>query len=287
MLRDARYALRMLLKSPGFTLIATLTLALGIGANTAIFSVVNAVLLAPLPYPQAKQIHLIQQQNLREDLKGLGFAPAGFREFERQVTSFQQVAAARYNYVNLTRVEKPTQLTDGLVTQNYFDVFGVAPVLGRTFNAEDAAPGAKPTIVLGHKLWQTSFGGRTSILGEEIMLDDEPHTVIGVMPRTFKEPFNVAEAWRVFPRSGGENLASTARFWAVLGRLKPNVPNATVQAELNTIAARLAQSEPRFYDGWEITLKPLHEAVVGDYNKGLPLVVGALNPFGESWIHHG
>jgi hypothetical protein len=124
-MNDLRFALRQLRKSPSFTLIAVLTLALGIGANTAIFSVVHAVLLAPLPYPDDHQIVTIESRNVQRNLHNQGFAPAGFREFEKQVTSFQHLAGARYNYVNLTRVEKPTQLTDGIVTQGYFDVLGV------------------------------------------------------------------------------------------------------------------------------------------------------------------
>ena len=274
-MNDLRYAFRQLRKSRSFTAIAVLTLALGIGANTAIFSVVHAVLLAPLPYPDDHQLVTIQARNVQRNLHNQGFAPAGFREFEKQVTSFQDVAASRYNYVNLTRVEQPTQLTDGMVTHHYFDVLGVKPLIGRTFTAEDAAGGAKATVVLNYALWQTQFGGRTSLIGEEIVLDDEPHTVIGVMPQTFKEPFNVASCYRVFRAEGGENLTANARYWGVIARLKPGVPIETVNAELATIAARFAQADPRFYGGWEFSMRSLREAVVGDYSNGLLLVIGA------------
>src|SRR5262245_45969807 len=211
---------RSLLKSPGFTLTVILTLALGIGANTAIFSVVHAVLLAPLPFPDADRIVAINSRNLQRNLTGQGHAPAGFRELEKQVTSFEHIAAFRYNYANLTRVEKPTQLTDSLVTLRFFDVLGVKPMLGRTFLPEDAAAGAPPVVVLSHSLWQSHFGGRTSLVGETITLDDKPVTVIGIMPKTFKEPANIAGAWRVFPNEGGENLATSGRFWSVLARVK-------------------------------------------------------------------
>lgn len=274
-MNDLRFAFRQLRKSPGFTVVAILTLALGIGANTAIFSVVHAVLLAPLPFPQPEQLVTIQSRNVQQNVKGQGFAPAGFREFEKQVTTLESVAGGRYNYVNLTRIEKPTQLTDGIVTQRYFDVLGVKPLIGRTFRPEDAAGGAKPTVVLTYGLWQTHFGGRNGILGEDIMLDDVPHTVIGVMPRTFKEPFNISSCFRVFPSDGGENLAANSRHWAVIGRLKTDVPLTTVQAELATIAARFAQADPRFYNGWDFSLTPLREAVVGEYSSGLLLVIGA------------
>jgi len=270
-----RHALRSLRKSPGFTCTVVLTLALGIGANTAIFSVVHAVLLAPLPYPDADRLVAIHSRNQQQHIEDSSFAPAGFRDFEKQVTSFESVAAERYNYTNLTRIEKPTLLTDGVVTQTFFAVLGAKPLLGRTFLLEDAAPGAKPTVVLGFRLWQSQFAGRSDLIGETIMLDDVPHIVIGIMPKTFKEPLDIAGSWRVFPNTGGENLAANSRFWNVIGRLKPQVSQSAVQAELDTIAARLAQSDRAFYAGWDFTLQPLRDVVIGNYRDGLLLVIGA------------
>ena len=270
-----RFALRQLRKSPGFTFVAVLTLALGIGANTAIFTVVHAVLVAPLPFPEADRIVVVQSRSLQENLKGQGIAPAGFREIEKQATSFETIAASRYNYDNLTRVEKPTSLTGSLVTQDYFRVLGEKAFIGRTFTREDAAASAKPTVLLSYDLWQKQFGGRREIVGETVTLDDVPHEVIGVMPRSFKDPFNISSEWRLFPNEGGENSVANSRFWGVIGRLKPGVPVSTVQAELATIAARFAQSDAKFYKGWEFTLKPLRDEVVGNYREGLLLVVGA------------
>src|SRR5918996_235921 len=183
-MNDLRFALRQLRKSPGFTFVVVLTLALGIGANTAIFTVVNAVLLSPLPYPDADQLVMVQSRNFQENLKGLGFAPAGFRDVEKQVTSFDGLAATRYNYDNLTGIEKPTSVTGSLVTQDYFKVLGERALIGRTFTKEDAAANAKPSVVLSYDLWQKQFGGRREIVGESVTLDDMPHEVIGVMPRT-------------------------------------------------------------------------------------------------------
>ncbi|MEY2562847.1 MAG: hypothetical protein QOH88_1040 [Verrucomicrobiota bacterium] len=274
-MNNLRYALRQLRKSPGFTFVAVLTLALGIGANTAIFTVVNAVLLQPLPFPDADRLVAVQSRNFQENLKGLGFAPAGFRDLEKQVTSFESIAAFRYNYDNLTGVEKPTSLTGSLVTQDYFKVLGEKALIGRTFTREDAAANAKPTAVLSYDLWQTQFGARSDLVGSSITLNDVPHEVIGIMPRTFKDPYNVPAIWRIFPNEGGENMVANARFWAALGRLKPGVPTATVQAELSTIAGRLAQSDPKFYKGWDLNLSPLRDEVVGNYREGLLLVVGA------------
>jgi putative ABC transport system permease protein len=270
-----RYALRQLRKSPGFTFIAVLTLALGIGANTAIFTVVNAVLLSPLPYPDADRLVAVQSRNFQENLKGLGFAPAGFRDVEKQVTSFDGLAAFRYNYDNLTGVEKPTSLTGGLVTQDYFKVLGEKALIGRTFTREDAAANAKPSAVVSYDLWQKQFGGRSDLVGSTITLNDVPHEIIGIMPRTFKDPYNVPSLWRIFPNEGGENAVANARFWAALGRLKPGIPAPTVQAELSTIAGRLAQSDRKFYKGWDLNVSPLRDEVVGNYREGLLLVVGA------------
>jgi putative ABC transport system permease protein len=274
-MNDLRYAFRQLVKSPGFTAVGILTLALGIGANTAIFTVVHAVLLAPLPFPNADRIVSVEWRNLPENLKDQGFSPAGFREFEREATSFESLSANRYNYDNLTGVEKPTLLTGGMVTQNYFRVLGEQALIGRTFTAEDAAAGAKGTVILSYPLWQKQFGGRREIVGESITIDDVPHEVIGVMPRSFKDPFNKAVEWRPFPNEGGENMVANARFWNVMGRVKPGVPQATVEAELGTIAARFAQNDPKFYKGWDFTVHSLQQEVVGDFAQGLLLVVGA------------
>src|ERR1700682_2227116 len=153
-MNDLRFALRQLRKSPGFTFVAVLTLALGIGANTAIFTVVHAVLLAPLPFPDADRIVAVQSRNLQENLTREALAPAGFRELEKQATSFESIAASRYNYDNLTRVEKPTTVTASLVTQGYFRVLAERALIGRTFTREDAAANAKPAVVLSSALWQ-------------------------------------------------------------------------------------------------------------------------------------
>ncbi|MEY2488157.1 MAG: hypothetical protein QOC70_99 [Verrucomicrobiota bacterium] len=274
-MNNLRYALRQLRKSPAFTFVAVLTLALGIGANTAIFTVVHAVLVAPLPYPGSDRIVAVQSRNLQENLTREALAPAGFRGLEKQATSFESIAASRYNYDNLTRIDKPTTVTGSLVTQDYFRVFGERALIGRTFTREDAAADAKPVVVLSYDLWQKQYGGRADIIGESITIADLPHEVVGVMPRRFKDPFGISVLWRLFPNEGGENAVATSRFWGTIGRLKPDVPVSSVQAELATIAGRFAQSDPKFYKGWDFMLSPLHDEVVGNFREGLLLVVGA------------
>jgi putative ABC transport system permease protein len=274
-MNDFRYALRQLRKSPGFTFVAVLILALGIGANTAIFTVVHAVLVAPLPYPDSDRIFAVQSRNLQENSPREALAPAGFRELEKQVTSFEAIAASRYNYDNLTQIEKPTTVTGSLVTQDYFRVFGERALMGRTFSPEDAAANAKPTVVFSYDLWQKQYGGRADIIGQAVTIADIPHEVIGIMPRTFKDPFNIPVLWRLFPTEGNENAVANSRFWGVIGRVKPGVPISSAQAELTTIAGRFAQNDPKFYKGWDFILSPLHDQVVGDFREGLLLVVGA------------
>ncbi|MEO5721365.1 MAG: ABC transporter permease [Chthoniobacterales bacterium] len=274
-MNNLRYAFRQLRKSPAFTLVAVLTLALGIGANTAIFTVVHAVLLAPLPFPNATRVFGIESRNIGDSLKGLPLSPAGFREIEKQATSFEAVAATRYNYDNLTGLEKPTSLTSSLVTQNYFTVLGERALLGRTFANDDAAANARPSVILSYPVWQKQFGGRASIVGETVSINDEPTVVLGVMPRSFKDPFNNSEIWRILPNTGGENAVGTARFWGVLGLVRQGTSPATAEAELATIAARFVQSDPKFYQGWDFMLTPLRDQVVGNFAQGLLLVVGA------------
>ena len=274
MLSDLKFALRSLVKSPAFALVAIATLALGIGVNTAIFSVVHSVALAPLMYAQPERLVSVSAQNVQKG-DHAGFSPAGFRELEKQFTSAAPVAANYYYYYNLTGVEKPTQVTGGQVTQDYFKVFGVQPALGRTFLPEDAGGGAKPTVVLSHAFWRDHLGGRTDIIGQTILLDDSPTLVIGVMPPSFKFPFGGQELWCVVPNEGGENLVTTGRYWGVTARLRSGATPASAAAELATIAARLAQADPKNNQGWSLQATPLRDVIVGDYAKGFALIVGA------------
>ena len=238
-MNNLRFALRQLRKSPGFTFVAVLTLALGIGANTAIFTVVNAVLLSPLPYPEADRLVMINSRNFQENLKNLGFAPAGFRDVEKQVTSFEALAATRYNYDNLTGVEKPTSLTGSLVTQDYFKVLGERPLLGRTFTKEDAAANAKATVVLSHDLWQKQFGGRRELIGESVTLNDVPHEVIGVIDAVGGEVLGFSVGDRVAYAGAPEGSYAEARI-VPAARLIALPP-----AIYERIAPRRSPREPR------------------------------------------
>jgi predicted permease len=274
LLTDLRFAFRQLVKSPGFSAIASATLALGIGSSTAIFSVVHALLLSPLQYHDAGQLVRLQSQHKQQGLSGL--APATFEDIAASNASFATLAAQYYYYVNLTGADTPVLLTSADVTPDFFKLFDVAPFRGRTWSADDIKPGAAPVVVLGYALWRSQFDARDSIIGQRIMLDDVAHTVIGVMPASFKDPAETAQLWRPM-RAGLDNLLErTSRYWTAFGRLKPGVDIDRANSELGTLGHRLEQAYPRDYEGWTLQAIDLRRIVVGDYDTGLLVVLGAV-----------
>lgn len=274
MLHDLRFAFRSLAKSPGFTAVALIVLALGIGASTAIFSVAHALLLAPLPYPASErltQIHTFHSEQGRSVL-----APALFVDLEGSAQSFEALAAFRWNYSNISKTATPTQITDALATPAYFKVFGVAPLHGRTWTPEECTKGGPRVAVLGHGLWQSQFGGRAEAVGEQIWLDGVPHTIIGVMPATFKDPFNVAELWRPFAMDDSEPQTRGSRYWNAFGVLKRGVSLEQANAEVGTIATRAAEAFPQNHQGWSLIVTDLRENIVGNYRQGVLVLLGAV-----------
>src|SRR5687767_13609565 len=175
-----KHAVRQLLKSPGFTATAILTLALGIGTSTAIFSVVHALLLSPLRYTSANELVQLQSQHREQPASGL--APATFGDVANTTVSFSTLAAHYYYYVNLTGTDTTALLNSADVTPDYFNLFAVAPQLGRTLAPDDFKPGSTPAVVLGHAVWRSQYNSRESIVGQQIMLDNVAYTVVGVMP---------------------------------------------------------------------------------------------------------
>ena len=273
-MHDLKSAFRQLAKSPGFTAVAIAILALGIGASTAIFSVVRALLLSPLQYRDAAQLVQLQSHHREQGVGNL--APATFGAVAAGNASLAAVAAQYYYYVNLTGTDPPALRTTADVTADYFKLFDVAPLRGRGLIPADAKPGAVPVVVLGHALWQTQFSARDSIVGRQIMLDDIAYTVVGIMPASFKDPSEVAQLWRPM-RPGADNfLDRSSRYWTVFGRLKPGIALAAANAELATIARQLAQAYPKNYEGWTLEAADLRGLVVGDYHTGLLVVLGAV-----------
>jgi len=269
-----KYALRQLAKSPGFTAVVVLTLGIGIGASTAIFSVVHALLLSPLHYRDAGE--LVHVQSRHRDSGVTDLAPATFADLAKTRASFATLAAQYYYYVNLTGADTPALLNSAEVTADFFRLFGVAPLHGRTWIPEDFKPGAAPVVVLSHALWRSQFHARDSIVGQQIKLDDVAYTVVGVMPASFKDPLQIAQLWRRM-RPGADNLLDrTSRYWTVFGRLKPDVALTRANLELATLGRQLEQAYPKSDAGWTLRAADLRSLVVGDYHTGLLVVLGAV-----------
>src|SRR5688572_22539430 len=240
LLKDIRYGIRGFLKRPGFTVVALIALALGIGANTAIFSLVNAVLLRPLPFAEPDRLIWVWG-NIRNGGNRASVAPLDFLDFREQNTTFEQFAASFSGPLplNFTGSGEPERLTSAGVTGNYFQALGVAPALGRTFQLENEKPALNQVTVLSYALWQKRFGGDPAIIGKTLILDGKPSEVIGVMPQDFTFPAT-AELWVPinFDR-GPEMKQRKAHFMRPIGRLKPGVTIAQAQADTDAVARRL------------------------------------------------
>src|SRR5262247_2869286 len=281
--QDLRYGARMLMKNPGFTLIAVLTLALGIGANTAIFSIVNAVLLQPLPFAEPERLMWFGGWVGAD--KEQGVTPADFLDYREQSRSFTQIAASVFDGIlmNLSGAGEPEPVMGVYVTANYMDVFGVKPALGRTFAAEEGLEGnnlegGDRVVVLSHTLWQRRFGGDPAIINQTITLDNRNVTVIGVMPPQFQYPPGV-EIWLPFrfPASPQDAFRSReVRLLRPVARLKPGVTRAEAKAEVDTIARRLQSLYPRTNANKSLFITPLQERLVGNIRLTLLTLLGAV-----------
>ncbi|HYY59125.1 MAG TPA: ABC transporter permease, partial [Pyrinomonadaceae bacterium] len=239
LLQDLRYGLRMLLKSPAFTAVAVLALALGIGANMAIFTVVNAVLLRPLPFNEANRLINIKSVNPRGGEKEFGgVSPADFFDWQRESRSFASMAAYSGDGLVLTGVEQPEMLPAARVSDGFFRTLGVKPLMGRTFQPEEFTTGGGKVIVLSHRLWQRRFGGDPNIVGKSLTIRGGSTTVVGVMPPEMKLP-SWSEAWTPLAQDSSEMQLRGNRYYQVIARLKPNVSVAEAQAEISTVTTRL------------------------------------------------
>jgi putative ABC transport system permease protein len=283
--QDVRYGFRTLLKSPGFTFVALTALALGIGANTAIFSVVNAVLLQSLPYRDADQLVVIWEHNRPRDRQRNVVSPANFLDWQAQSNSFQEMAAFYDALFNLTGEGNPEEIRAQVTTGNLLTLLGTQPVLGRVYTKEDAEPGRDDVIVIGHGLWQRRFGGREDVVGKKISLNGENVTILGVMPQGFKwfikEGSRSGKSAEMWTPTKFEPLLATGnkgrgRFITVAGRLKPDVTLEQAQAEMSTIAARLEQQHPEANTGMGINLVPAREQLSGEIKTSLYVLLGAV-----------
>ncbi|HEY6660673.1 MAG TPA: ABC transporter permease [Pyrinomonadaceae bacterium] len=272
---DIRFAARSLLKRPGFSIIVVLTLALGIGANAAVFSVINAVLLRPLPYRDAGRVVTLWQNNVKAGIPRNDVSPANFLDWSEQSRSFEAIAGIEPFGFSLLGEGEPERFPAWLVTSGFFQVAGTDALLGRTFTAEDYNPGNDRVVVLGHGLWQRRFGGDRTVVGRKITLNGQPYVVVGVMPPEFQLPPD-REIWA--PRTVGENDRQFrgATYWNVVARLKPGTTVAQAQEEMNGITARLATQYPETNGGMGASVVPIFEQLTGQIQSALWVLAAAV-----------
>jgi putative ABC transport system permease protein len=276
LLQDVRYGVRMMRKRPGFTAVVVLTLALGMGANTAIFSVVNAVLLRPLPYRNAERLVWVAG-NVRGGTNRASVSPPDYVDYRAQNTVFEEFAASTSVPVpvNLTGAGEPERLTGSLVTANYFRAFGVAPALGRAFGPDEERAGPAPVAVLSDGLWRRRFGGDPSVVGKTVALDGKAVTVVGIAPPEFQYPAGV-ELWMPLDFCVPEMNIRAAHFLRPIGLLKEGVTIEQARAETDLIARRLEEQYPESNERWSLNLVPLQEQVVGGVRTSLWVLLGAV-----------
>jgi putative ABC transport system permease protein len=276
MMSDLVYAVRGLRKKPLFTAAAVLTLALGIGANSAIFTVVNAVLLRPLPYPAPDRLMMLWAYNPRQGYDKDVSSYPNFDDWRRQSASFEGMSAYFDASFTLTQAGDPAQIEGAIVTPGFFETLGVAPALGRTFGAPEGAAGGDRVAILSHGLWRTRFGGDPSIVGRTVVLNSVSHEVLGVMPVSFAHP-EAALVWT--PLTPSVRLAplmqSRSSYWLqIVGRLKPGIDRRAAQSEMDAIASSLERHYPDVNAGIGVRLVPMHEEIVGDVRQPLLILFG-------------
>ena len=277
LVQDVRYALRTLRARPAFTLVAVLTLALGIGANATIFSVVNELLLRPLPFREPER--LVTVLGVREG-KREGVSYPDLLDFQRESRAFSGIALLAGQTVNFTGGDTPDRLRGAFVTGGVFDVIGVKAAVGRTFtDAESEMGRAVPVVVVSHALWRTRFGGDPTLVGRALQLNGRPFEVIGILPAGFRSPFDEPDVWIPVPfhtsrtpdwsRTGKGAFERTSRYVPALGRLAPGATVAEAHAELATVADRLARAHPESNAGWGVDVEPLQRTLTGDVRAAL------------------
>ncbi|HVB07914.1 MAG TPA: ABC transporter permease [Candidatus Acidoferrales bacterium] len=279
LLQDLRYGVRMLAKSPGFTAIAVLSLALGIGANTALFSVVNGVLLSPLPYPQPDRVVALYSRTANFTHSSISYP--NFLDWQRENNSFARLAAYRGDSFNMTGVGEPQRLRAEMVSADFFSILGVQPAMGRTFTAQDDHPGAAPIVILSNGFWHRGFGASPKILGRSISLNGTPYTVIGVLPANFYFTGNNFRLSDIYVPLGRWTDATfldrrVGMGMDAVGRLKPGVTFTQARADMNGVAENLARAYPQADKNSGISLFPLKQDMVGNVAPLLYVLLGAV-----------
>jgi putative ABC transport system permease protein len=290
LLKDVRYAFRDLLKRPGFTAIVVITLALGIGANTAIFSVINAVLLNSLPYKEPGRIAMLWGKNpqLHLNMTEFPIAYSDFIDLRAQSQSFESLSALYPNSVNLAGDAAPEHVGGANVSANFFQMLGIAPALGRSFLSDEEQLGKDKVVILSNDLWQRRFGSDPGLVGKTIRLDGESNTVVGIMPAVFEFPQRndmllsygfprQVEVWKPITPEIQELKSRGNHVLIVMGRLKAGITLPQAQSEVSSLATNLARQNPNFlFPDWNVALVPLQEQVIGKIRPALMVLFGAV-----------
>ncbi|MGH9345746.1 MAG: ABC transporter permease [Vicinamibacterales bacterium] len=272
--QDARYALRLFRLAPGFAAMAVVTIAVGIGANTAMFSAVHAVLLAPLAFPEPERLVRIYERRVQDGLLRNSASPPNVLDWQQQSTSFTAIAAYRRRSVNLSGPGEPRYVHGARASASFFDILGVSPIRGRTFSETEARQGATVAL-LSHALWQSQFGGDEGVIGRSFDLDGGAYTVIGVLPPDFC--FHLAsEVWIPLGLYPGMGASRGSHNLSVIARLAPGRDLVSAQAEMTAIAARLETQYPNTNTGWDVFVEPLRESGVHDVRLLAFVLLGAV-----------
>jgi putative ABC transport system permease protein len=285
LLQDIRYGVRILVKKPTFAIVAILTLALGVGANTAIFSIVNAVLLRSLPFPNPDRLVRIYFNNSGVGLRGIRFSVPELDDLRAQTDVFEDVSVIVFGPTNLTGVKQPEHLEMSEVSPNYFSMLGTTPELGRLFSHQDVALGFAPVVVISDALWRRSYGADPGVLGRSLRLDNDLYTIVGVLPPGFRNPGPTIPAVEVWITCGfsGNPFPAPARGLRILpgaiGRLKPGLTVAQAQARLDAMAASLRREFTADYPAeakWTVEIVPLQQSLVGKVRPMLVVLMAAV-----------
>jgi putative ABC transport system permease protein len=290
MIHEIRLALRSLLKTPGFTAVAVITVALAIGANTAIFSLVNALLIRPLPYKAPQDLVLLWEKFTNQGLDRIPVSAPEYQDYEKLLQSYERIAAFDYVDLNLTTGDLPERIQGAVVAPSLFPLLGIEPIAGRVFSESERGEGNDNVVMISARLWQRRFNSDPSLVGKQLSLNGRTFTVIGIMPAKFEFPvplFNVqggtfaqrVDIWKPIAFTKGELESRGSRSYGVIARMKPGVSIAQAQAEMNTLHAQWIRDIPENYEkatGFGGTIYPLHEQVVGGMRTTLAILLGAV-----------
>jgi putative ABC transport system permease protein len=271
---DVRHAARGIVKAPGLAAAIVFTLMLAIGANSAIFTVVHGVLLRPLSFTEPERVVML----FEVDSRGRDYMASvpTFEDWRTTLQTVRDISLMGTQSVNLTSVAEPDRLRGGFVTADFFTTLGVAPVIGRAFAYGEDQPGAAKTVVLSYATWQQRFGGDPAILGRVLMLNNEPHDVIGILPRNFEFPLAENDIWLPFSSHPVQDRLRANRNWMVFGRVAAGVTFEQVTAELRKVAADIGRAHPETSTGWTARLEPYHDVAVRLVRRNLQLLAGAI-----------